>query len=329
MAHIQQPARSRPAGGVAAPAGPPQVAAAVPGPRRWLGRRHSLGIETAVLVALYIVYDASRGLVGGRRTAALAHAQMVASWEQGASVGIERGVQRLAGDIPGLIAAFGWGYMSLHLGATGAALLWLHRRRSEQAYVQLRTALLLASGLGLVGFVLFPTAPPRLAAPGIADTVSSAAVNLNSATLRWLYNPYAAVPSIHIAYATLVGFSLVRWGQRRSWQWLGALYPIWIGGEVIATGNHFVLDVVLGLVVAAAALGAANLVTLSPPANTDPGGRSVDLPIQRPQASVSAGEVVAVRQRRVPAAVDTVSGTEIISTDPIKRIPHTDLGGIE
>jgi membrane-associated phospholipid phosphatase len=226
------------------------------GPRSfsWLRRRHSLAIETAVVVAVYAVYDASRGLVGGGRTAAMAHAHMVVSWERASSLGMERGVQRLAADIPGLMDAFAWGYMTLHLGATAAMLLWLYRRRSEEDYALLRTALLLASALALVGFVLFPTAPPRLAASGVADTVSHAAVNLNSTPFHWLYNPYAAMPSMHMAYATLVGYALARYGRRSTWRWVGRLYPIWVGAEVVATGNHFVLDILGGLLVAAASL---------------------------------------------------------------------------
>jgi ubiquinone biosynthesis protein len=198
------------------------------------------------------------------------HAAMLSSWERGASVGIEHGIQRLADDIPGLMRLFDWGYMALHLGATVAALWWLHRRRPEPAYALLRTALLVASGLGLVGFVLFPTAPPRLASPDIADTVSRAAVNLNSTSLHWLYNPYAAMPSMHVAYATLVGFSVARWGSGRIWPWVGVLYPIWVATEVIATGNHFVVDVAAGLLVAAAALGAAGLLVgaIGPAAET-------------------------------------------------------------
>src|SRR5258708_6803824 len=109
----------------------------MPGPRPWLGRRHSLRVEAALVIPLYVVYDASRGLVGGGRSAAIADSRTVVSWEQGASLGIERGVQRLAGEIPGLISLFGWGYMILHLGATAAALVWLHRGRSERDYTTL------------------------------------------------------------------------------------------------------------------------------------------------------------------------------------------------
>jgi hypothetical protein len=61
-----------------------------------------------------------------------------------------------------------------------------------------RTALLLASGLALVGFLAFPTAPPRLAALGIADTISGGDVDLNHGLVSSLYNPFAAVPSMHV-----------------------------------------------------------------------------------------------------------------------------------
>jgi membrane-associated phospholipid phosphatase len=210
------------------------------------------------VVAFYIIYDSSRGLVGGGRSAALSHAQLVMSWERATSMTLERGIQAVVGGVPVLMRLFGWGYMGLHLGATGAALLWLHRRRASEAYVKLRTALLMASGVGLIGFVLFPTAPPRLAVLGVADSVSHGAVNLNASALRWLYNPYAAMPSMHMAYATLVGYSLARWGRRRWLRWLGGLYPLWVAVEVIATGNHFVLDVLGGVLVATGALMAAN-----------------------------------------------------------------------
>jgi membrane-associated phospholipid phosphatase len=211
-----------------------------------------------MVVALYIVYDASRGLVGGGRAAAFSHARSVLSWERAASLNLEHAVQRLVSAVPGLMRLFGWGYMGLHLGATVAALVWLHRRRSSDAYTKLRTALLVASLVGLLGFVLFPTAPPRLAVAGVVDSVSQGAVNLNGSTLRWLYNPYAAMPSMHIAYATLVGYSLVRWGRRGWVRLVGVIYPLWVAVEVIATGNHFLLDILAGALVAATALIAAS-----------------------------------------------------------------------
>ena len=232
----------------------------VPSARRWLARRHSLATEIGVVVSFYLIYDSSRGLVASGRSAAITHAHMLASWERDLSLGIETRVQRAAEVLPGLMKLFGWGYMSLHLGATVAALAWLHRRQAERPFAMLRTAGVFASGLGLVGFLVFPTAPPRLAIADVSDTVSHAAVNLNSSTLHWLYNPYAAMPSMHVAYATLVGYSLARWGLPGLWRWLGVVYPAWVAAEVIATGNHFVLDVLAGALVAGLALTGAALV---------------------------------------------------------------------
>jgi hypothetical protein len=96
-------------------------------------------------------------------------------------------VQRAVQTLPGLTSLFGVAYLTLHLAVTAGVLLWLHRRRPED-FPFVRTALPLASGLALVGFLVYPTAPPRLAGIGIVDIVSS------------LYNPYAAVPSTHAGY---------------------------------------------------------------------------------------------------------------------------------
>src|SRR5919198_1430615 len=106
--------------------------------------------------------------------------------------------------------------LTLHFAVTAGVLLWLHQRRPA-AFPLVRTTLLLASGLALVGFLLYPTAPPRLADIGVADTVSKGHVDLNHGLVSSLYNPYAAVPSMHIGYALIVATSLLRHGTT-SWQ---------------------------------------------------------------------------------------------------------------
>jgi hypothetical protein len=147
-------------------------------------------------------------------------------------------------------------YLTLHLAVTGSYLLWLHRRRPA-AFPTVRTALLLASGLALVGFLAFPTAPPRLAALGIADTISGGDVDLNHGLVSSLYNPFAAVPSMHIGYAVIVGASLIRHGGRPSLRVLGVLYPALQLLVIVATGNHFFFDAAAGAAVAAVAFPVA------------------------------------------------------------------------
>jgi cytochrome bd-type quinol oxidase subunit 2 len=141
-------------------------------PFAWLSRRHTLAAEVAVIVGLYALYEMSRGLVAYDPAAARAPRAddrvaraLAPRVRRGA--GAERGRR-----LPGLIGALGFFYLTLHLVVTGACLLWLHRRRPE-AFPFVRSTLLVASALALIGYVAFPTAPPRLAAVGIADTISA------------------------------------------------------------------------------------------------------------------------------------------------------------
>jgi PAP2 superfamily len=119
----------------------------------------------------------------------------------------------------------------------------------------------LASGLSLIGFLAYPTAPPRLAGIGITDTVSNGHVDLNHGLVSALYNPYAAVPSIHIGYALIVAATLLLYARRPLVRALGALYPLFVVLVVVATGNHFLVDAAAGALVAGLAATAAALLT--------------------------------------------------------------------
>jgi len=230
-----------------------------PLPRSWrlrLAERHSLAVEAALVVALYAVYEAVRGVVGGDAATAVHHARLVSSLERSLHVFVESDVQRAAGSVPGLIGVLGALYLALHLVVTSGYLVWLHRR-SPAAFPVVRTALLAASALALVGFVCFPTAPPRLAGLGIADTISDGHLDLNHGLISALYNPFAAMPSMHVGYAAIVGGSLLRHGGRASLRAAGVLYPALILLVIVATGNHFFLDALAGAAVAAVAAATA------------------------------------------------------------------------
>jgi PAP2 superfamily protein len=224
----------------------------------WLAERHSLGAEATLVVGLYAVYETSRGLVAGGSGVALHHARMIASLERSGHVFVEANVQQAARALPGLIGTLGLLYLTMHLAVTGTYLLWLHRRRPA-AFPLVRTTVLIASGLALIGYMAFPTAPPRLAALGVADTISGDHVDLNHGLLSALYNPFAAVPSMHVGYAVIVGASLVRHGGRRALRAAGLLYPALVVLVIVATGNHFLFDAAAGVLVAALAAGAAQL----------------------------------------------------------------------
>jgi PAP2 superfamily len=214
----------------------------------WLSVRHSLAVEAASVLGLYGTYEATRGLVAGNRHVAIEHAHTVASLERKLHLFVEGNVQHAARAVPGLLTLLGDAYLTLHLSVTAGLLLWLHQRRPT-VFARTRTTLLLASALALIGFLLFPTAPPRLAGLGIADAVSSGHVDLNKGLVSSLYNPFAAVPSMHMGYALVVAVAIVRFGSTWVVRLAGAAYPLLILLVIVATGNHFLFDAVTGALV--------------------------------------------------------------------------------
>jgi PAP2 superfamily len=219
---------------------------------RWLTTRHTLRVEAAIVLAFYAAYEASRGLVVGDRNVAVDHARAITSLEQRLHVFVEPSVQHAVEAVPELVTLIGGAYLTLHLSVTIGLLLWLHRRRPA-AFAPVRTTLLLASALALVGFLLYPTAPPRLAGVGLVDTVSSRHVDLNNGLLSSLYNPYAAVPSLHMGYALVVTVTLVRYARTRLARLTGLLYSLFVLLVILATGNHFLFDAAAGAAVVALA----------------------------------------------------------------------------
>ena len=210
-------------------------------------------IEAAAAVALYGVYELVRGFGGEDWTAARLHTADIVGVERSLGIFWERGIQAASSSVPGLAIVLGVLYISLHFVVTTAFLVWVHRRRPD-AFATVRTTLVVATGLALAGYLTFPAAPPRLADLGFTDTVTkSAKVNLSSDLLGALYNPIAAVPSLHFGYALLVGAGLALLAKRRWVRMTGALYPLAMLYIIVATGNHFFVDAALGGAVVVAA----------------------------------------------------------------------------
>lgn len=228
---------------------------------RWvqaqIARPHALWVEVLAMCMLYALYDSGRGLAVSEAPTAIRNAQLVARTERELHIFVEPAIQRALSHAHWLTTFFGIGYASFHLGVTALVLLWLYRFHPG-VYPRVRTLLIVTSLLALVGFVLFPAAPPRLAGVGITDTLHLARATAESGVLSFLYNPYAAVPSLHESYAVIAGGSVALFAGRRVVRVLGALYPLYTVVEVVATGNHFLFDIVTG----AAVVGVALLVTI-------------------------------------------------------------------
>jgi hypothetical protein len=127
-------------------------------------------------------------------------------------------------------------------------LLWLHRHRPD-VYPLFRTTLLIASGVALIGYLTFPTAPPRLSIDLLNGRTDRLPLNINDGLVGDLYNPYAAVPSMHAAYALVVGAALLQQGRHWLIRAAGLVYPMFVVFIVVATGNHFLFDIGVGALV--------------------------------------------------------------------------------
>jgi PAP2 superfamily len=280
----------------------------------FMARRHSFQVEVLLLTLTYVAYDAGRGLVRGGAPAAIAHARSIAGLERSMGLLHEVDVQRALAHVPGLSALFGFGYDVLHLSVTGGVLIWLFFRHRD-AYARVRTTLLGATFLALVGFTVYPSAPPRLAGIGVADTLSLARDTAHSGVLQFLYNPYAAMPSLHMAYAVIAGACLYRWGGHRLVRSIGLAYPIFVAVEVVATGNHFFLDVAAGVAVDVCALA---IVSRSFAEKT---AGDMALGTSRGYAVLDSlrKDLQRVMARR-PAITSVVTGTAGVPTDEPQRL---------
>lgn len=203
-------------------------------------------MEVATLAGLYGIYEVVRGQGHATLAAARGHTDGIVALEQDLHVFGERSVQRAAHFVPALPTVLGIAYIALHFIGTAAFLIWLHRNHRER-FALVRNTLVIATGVALSVYILYPVAPPRLAGLGFVDTVThSAKVNLSSDLLGSFYNPFAAVPSLHFGYALLVGVTVAMLAKGRLARALGWTYPAVMLLVIVGTGNHFFFDAVGG-----------------------------------------------------------------------------------
>jgi hypothetical protein len=205
-------------------------------------------VQVALLGSFEFVYALS-GIYGRREaTAAVANAHSVAHLESTLGLSWEHVIQTWVLRGPGvLLEVANRTYFISHFTITTAFLLWVYTRHNLH-FTRVRNALLAANSVALVFLFAYPLAPPRLVpGSGFVDTLDQNAVNLHSSLIDALNNPYSAMPSLHASYAVVVGVAGLVLARRRWAKFLWALYPALVTYSVIATGNHFVLDVLAGV----------------------------------------------------------------------------------
>ena len=236
-------------------------------PQGWL----DLLRQVSLFVSAFLVYDLVRGLVeAGNATAAFQHARELISTERTLHLFVEPSVQAWASGSHLVMVGASWLYVNAQTSITIGAMLYLYLRHNRSFYF-VRNMLMIAMPLALIGYVVFPTAPPRfLPEWGFIDTVSDFTPVNNShssAFLSALFNPYAAVPSMHVAFAVMIGWPLARLARHPAVRVLWIVYPFLMTFVIVVTANHFILDALLGALTAAlAAYGASWLARVRPAA---------------------------------------------------------------
>jgi PAP2 superfamily len=226
-------------------------------------------LRQVVLFGLaYNGYQVVRGMVDADQPQALANGLHVIHLERSLGAFFEPHLQQAVLGQHWLIDLANFFYLNCHFVITTAFLVWLYLRRNENFYF-VRNMFLIAMGLALIGYGLFPTAPPRMfPSAGFTDTISAFThTDQDSSFTSVLVNPYAAVPSMHIAFALMIGvpgFVLARSPALRAW-W--SAYPMLVFFVIVVTANHFWFDAAIGATVAcAAAVVATQLARLRPAA---------------------------------------------------------------
>jgi hypothetical protein len=224
--------------------------------------------QVALFACAYLAYRLVRGLVEGDANAAFAHARDLISLERATHLFVEPSVQAWASGSRVLMGFSSWLYVNAQTTVTLAALVYLYLRHNRSFYF-VRNMFMIAMAIALVGYIVFPTAPPRFMPEwGFIDSVSDVTgvhVNHASASMTALFNPYAAVPSMHVAFALMVGWPLARLVRPRALKILWVLYPFLMAFVIVATANHFIVDALLGALTAGlAAYGARQLARTRP-----------------------------------------------------------------
>jgi hypothetical protein len=217
--------------------------------------------QVSLFVAAYFAYRLVRGLADGDANVAFAHARDLISLERTLHLFVEPSIQAWASGSHFVMGLASWLYVNAQGSVTITALVYLYMRHNRNFYF-VRNMFMIAMAIALVGYTVFPTAPPRFMPEwGFIDTVSDfTPVNVShtSASMSSLFNPYAAVPSMHVAFSMMIAWPLARLARLQVVRAMWLLYPFVITFVIVVTANHFILDALLGALTAGASAYGAN-----------------------------------------------------------------------
>ncbi|WP_156725251.1 phosphatase PAP2 family protein [Streptomyces apocyni] len=212
-------------------------------------RRPRLWYELALIAVSYWLYSLVRNAVPEQESEAMRNADWILRAEHSIGLAFEQSVNQAINSVTWLIVGMNYYYATLHFIVTIGVLVWLYRRHPGR-YAAHRTVLFVTTGIALVGFYLFPLAPPRLMeGHGYIDTVLVHQTwgSMASGDLKDMTNQYAAMPSMHIGWSLWCGVTIFALARVPWVRVLGLLYPVATLVVIVATANHFWLDAVGGV----------------------------------------------------------------------------------
>jgi hypothetical protein len=231
-------------------------------PKGWT----DLGRQILLFCGAYYLYRLVRGQVDGRAAVAFDNARELIDLERAVGMFPEPAINAWASAHEWIGDVSSWMYINSHFTLTTLTLAFLYLRRNDGFYF-VRNMFMISMALALVLYVVYPTAPPRFMPElGFVDSVEQfTGVRTGSSGLDLLYNPFAAVPSMHVAFALMLGGAMQAVGRAAWVRGLWALYPFVVSFVVVATANHWWLDAAFGAAVAlVAALGARSMAAWRP-----------------------------------------------------------------
>ncbi len=212
--------------------------------------------QVALIAIFFLIYFGVRGVTTGAIGRANANARDLVDLERRLGVLWEQGLQRHIIDTDWLVTLANWVYIWGHLPLLAGTAIWLFRKRGER-FLVLRNAIFISGLIGLLIFWRFPVTPPRLGILDIVDTVTARSDAYRAIQPPKLTNKYAAFPSLHFGWNLILGVVMSGCVRHLASRVLWAATPVAMAAAVVFTGNHFVIDVVGGGILALGGLAAA------------------------------------------------------------------------
>ena len=220
-------------------------------PRGW----GDLFLQLALYMLANTTYEIARGMADGRAVQAFANGERVIDIEQNTGTFFEPTIQAFLITESWLIDFANAIYLNAQFSVLLGFLIWMYFWRNDHYYF-FRNMFFVSLGLALVGYIGFPTAPPRMYPEyGFIDTVNAqSSVNHNSELAKLLINPFAAVPSMHCAVALMIGGTAFLCVKNVFGKVFWACWPLIVAWVTVVTANHYWVDALLGWMVAGLSL---------------------------------------------------------------------------